>query len=159
MTQYDPTIEANYRKQISINDFPVMIDILDTSGQEDYSVLRDQYMRMGDGFLMVYSITNPASLQCLTALYSQALELTKTSPLFVLCGNKCDMEDERAVTTEEGEEMAEQLHASFFETSALDNVNVTEAFTKLVENLLEKKRQEDEKGSKKSRAKKNCVLL
>lgn len=51
--RYDPTIEANYRKQVTVDQDAVMLDILDTAGQEEYSVLREQYMRMGDGFLLV----------------------------------------------------------------------------------------------------------
>ena len=53
--RYDPTIEANYRKQVTVDQDAVMLDILDTAGQEEYSVLREQYMRMGDGFLLVCS--------------------------------------------------------------------------------------------------------
>lgn len=51
--RYDPTIEANYRKQVTVDQDAVMLDILDTAGQEEYSVLRELYMRMGDGFLLV----------------------------------------------------------------------------------------------------------
>lgn len=54
--RYDPTIEANYRKQVTVDQDAVMLDILDTAGQEEYSVLREQYMRMGDGFLLVCQI-------------------------------------------------------------------------------------------------------
>ena len=57
--QYDPTIEANYRKQVTLDNDSVLLDILDTAGQEEYSVLREQYMRMGDAFLLVCYILFP----------------------------------------------------------------------------------------------------
>lgn len=51
--RYDPTIESNFRKQVTLDQDSVLLDILDTAGQEEYSVLREQYMRMGDAFLLV----------------------------------------------------------------------------------------------------------
>ena len=48
--EYDPTIEDSYRKQVTIDDETCLLDILDTAGQEEYSAMRDQYMRTGQGF-------------------------------------------------------------------------------------------------------------
>ncbi len=48
----DPTIEDSYRKQVTIDDETCLLDILDTAGQEEYSAMRDQYMRTGEGFLL-----------------------------------------------------------------------------------------------------------
>lgn len=39
----------------------VQIDILDTAGQEDYAAIRDNYFRSGEGFLLVFSITEHES--------------------------------------------------------------------------------------------------
>ncbi len=58
MTEYDPTIEDSYRKQSVIDDEVALLDVLDTAGQEEYSAMREQYMRTGEGFLLVYSITD-----------------------------------------------------------------------------------------------------
>ncbi len=58
MDEYDPTIEDSYRKQCVIDDEVALLDILDTAGQEEYSAMREQYMRTGEGFLLVYSITD-----------------------------------------------------------------------------------------------------
>merc|ERR1711991_711156 len=49
--EYDPTIEDSYRKQVTIDHETCLLDILDTAGQEEYSAMRDQYMRTGEGFL------------------------------------------------------------------------------------------------------------
>ncbi|CAG8718296.1 5295_t:CDS:2, partial [Gigaspora rosea] len=56
--EYDPTIEDSYRKQCVIDDEVALLDVLDTAGQEEYSAMREQYMRTGEGFLLVYSITS-----------------------------------------------------------------------------------------------------
>ncbi|XP_061555598.1 GTPase KRas isoform X2 [Phycodurus eques] len=61
--EYDPTIEDSYRKQVVIDGETCLLDILDTAGQEEYSAMRDQYMRTGEGFLCVYAINNTKSFE------------------------------------------------------------------------------------------------
>jgi len=58
---YDPTIEDSYRKQVTIDGQPALMDILDTAGQEEYAALQDQWIREGDGFLIVYAINDQSS--------------------------------------------------------------------------------------------------
>ena len=58
---YDPTIEDSYRKQVSVDGQACMLEVLDTAGQEDYTALRDQWVREGEGFVLVYSITSRSS--------------------------------------------------------------------------------------------------
>ncbi|KAL8583823.1 hypothetical protein ACOMHN_040292 [Nucella lapillus] len=40
-----------------------VLDIFDTAGQEEYSAMREQYVRAGDGFVIVFSVTDEASFQ------------------------------------------------------------------------------------------------
>ena len=63
MDEYDPTIEDSYRKQVVIDGDTCLLDILDTAGQEEYSAMRDQYMRTGEGFLCVFAIDNMKSFE------------------------------------------------------------------------------------------------
>uniref|UniRef100_A0A8D2CXT2 Small monomeric GTPase n=1 Tax=Sciurus vulgaris TaxID=55149 RepID=A0A8D2CXT2_SCIVU len=56
--EYDPTIEDSYLKQVVIDGETCLLDILDTAGQEEYSAMRDQYMRTGEAFLCVFAINN-----------------------------------------------------------------------------------------------------
>ena len=56
MTDYDPTIEDSYTKQCIIDDTVAKLDILDTAGQDEFSAMREQYMRSGEGFLLVFSL-------------------------------------------------------------------------------------------------------
>lgn len=59
--EYDPTIEDSYRKQVVIDSETCLLDILDTAGQEEYSAMRDQYMRNGEGFLLVFAVNSRKS--------------------------------------------------------------------------------------------------
>ena len=63
LDEYDPTIEDSYRKSFYVQKFQknVLLDILDTAGQEDFSALRDQWMREAQAFVVMYSINYAAS--------------------------------------------------------------------------------------------------
>lgn len=132
--EYDPTIEDSYRKQCVIDSEVVILDILDTAGQEEYSAMREQYMRTGEGFLLVYSVNSKNSFEELMVYYQQILRVKDSDyvPVF-LVGNKADLsDDEREVSFEDGAKMAKQIHAPFLETSAKENINVEDAFFGLV---------------------------
>jgi|SRR3569833_101628 len=89
----------SYRKQCVIDDEVALLDVLDTAGQEEYSAMREQYMRTGEGFLLVYSITSRQSFEEITTFQQQILRV-KDKDYFpmVVVGNKCDLENEREVT-------------------------------------------------------------
>lgn len=59
----------------------------------------------------------------------------------VLVANKCDLDDERVVIIEQGENLAKEFNCNFYETSAKTNVNITEIFHDLIRqmNLVHKK--------------------
>ena len=56
ITDYDPTIEETYRKDIIVDGKPFTISIIDTAGQEDYVTFRDKCLRRGHGYIYVYSL-------------------------------------------------------------------------------------------------------
>ena len=89
----------SYRKQCVIDEEVALLDVLDTAGQEEYSAMREQYMRTGEGFLLVYSITSRQSFEEITTFQQQILRV-KDKDYFpmVVVGNKCDLEGEREVT-------------------------------------------------------------
>lgn len=127
--EYDPTIEDSYRKQVVIDNEVQVLDILDTAGQEEYSAMREQYMRTGEGFLLVYSITSKTSFEELMTYYQQIQRVKDSDYVpIVIVGNKSDLEDERQVSYEEGVRLAKQFNSPFMETSAKQNINVEDAF-------------------------------
>lgn len=71
LTVYDPTIEDSYRKQQEVDGQQYMLDIIDTAGTEQFRAMRDLYMRNGEGFVLVYSITSKATLDELLEIRDQ----------------------------------------------------------------------------------------
>ncbi|KAI9358597.1 hypothetical protein DFJ73DRAFT_144968 [Zopfochytrium polystomum] len=134
--EYDPTIEDSYRKQCQIDSEFSILDVLDTAGQEEYSAMREQYMRSGEGFLLVYSITSRSSFDEIFQFHAQILRV-KDRDWFpvVLVGNKADLESERQVGIAEGRDAARSFQCTFLETSARHRVNVDEAFYALIRSI------------------------
>lgn len=135
--EYDPTIENSYRKQVTISDEVHMLDILDTAGQEEYSVMRDQYIRSGGGFICCYSVASKESFEAMHDYREQILRVkdSDTYPM-ILVGNKCDLPDDlRRVSTSEGKELAKKFNCHFFEASAKTRLNVEECFEQLVKEM------------------------
>ncbi|KAI8870584.1 ras-domain-containing protein [Ramicandelaber brevisporus] len=130
---YDPTIEDSYRRQVVIDGEPCILEVLDTAGQEEYSALRDQWFREGEGFLLVYSITARSTFERLTRFRDQIMRVKDADyvPL-ILVGNKCDKLHEREVSQAEGYAMARRLSCEFVETSAKECINVEHAFFSVV---------------------------
>ncbi|KAI5847454.1 24 kDa ras-like protein [Tricharina praecox] len=134
--EYDPTIEDSYRKQCVIDDEVALLDVLDTAGQEEYSAMREQYMRTGEGFLLVYSITSRTSFIEIATFQQQILRV-KDKDYFpvIVVGNKCDLDMDRAVSQQEGRDLAAHFSCRFIETSAKARINVDEAFYNLVREI------------------------
>ncbi|KAJ3294227.1 Ras GTPase ras2 [Rhizoclosmatium sp. JEL0117] len=149
---YDPTIEDSYNKQVVIDDIPCILEVLDTAGQEEYTALRDQWIRDGEGFLLVYSITSRETFFRIERFKEQILRVKDTddSIPMILVGNKSDRSGEREVSKEEGIALAQRLRCDFIETSAKNRVNVERAFYNVVRAL--RKEQELETRIKTSKA-------
>src|SRR3990167_4523131 len=136
--EYDPTIEDAYRKQIILDEVTFVVDILDTAGEEEYSAMRDQYMRSGEGFIVVYPITDKSSIEELATYIDQILRVKDVDNVpMVIIGNKCDLESDRQVETQAGEMVAARHKAAFFETSAKFGINVDEAINALSKKIAQ----------------------
>ncbi|PQE19462.1 putative RAS-2 protein [Rutstroemia sp. NJR-2017a WRK4] len=158
---YDPTIEDSYRKQVAIDGQSCMLEVLDTAGQEEYTALRDQWIRDGEGFVLVYSISSRSSFTRIQRFYNQIQRVKESSgpsPTYpgspispispssdpvpiMLVGNKCDRVTEREVSTQEGSSMARDLGCMFVEASAKNCVNVEKAFYDVVRQLRRQRQQ------------------
>jgi len=164
LVKYDPTIEDSYRKQVEIDARACILDIMDTAGQEEYCALRDTYMKTGDGFVLGYSVTSRNSFDQAAKLRSNILRIhgEENQIPIMLVGNKCDLDTERTVTTEEGLQMSAKWGTGFVESSAKLGKNVNEIFFELVR-LIDKWRDRnprpDPTPSKRTSRKGICVLL
>ena len=130
--KYDPTIEDSYRKQVEVDGQQCMLEILDTAGTEQFTAMRDLYMKNGQGFVLVYSITAQSTFNDLQDLREQILRVKDTEDVpMVLVGNKCDLEDERVVGKDQGLNMARQFNnCAFMETSAKAKIGVNDVSIK-----------------------------
>eukprot|EP01126_Amoeba_proteus_P034533 TRINITY_DN3445_c0_g3_i2.p1 TRINITY_DN3445_c0_g3~~TRINITY_DN3445_c0_g3_i2.p1 ORF type:complete len:191 (+),score=41.04 TRINITY_DN3445_c0_g3_i2:69-641(+) len=134
--EYDPTIEDSYRKQVSIDDETCLLDILDTAGQEEYSAMRDHYMRSGERFVVTYSIISRQSFDEMMSYREQILRVKDAEKVpIVVAGNKCDLEDQRQVSLHEARDLCKQFRVPFYETSALLRVHVEDVFYDLVREI------------------------
>ncbi|KAJ2984901.1 hypothetical protein NUW58_g5819 [Xylaria curta] len=141
---YDPTIEDSYRTQMTIDQRQVMLEILDTAGTDQFVAMRDLYMKTGQGFLLVFSITSAASLNEIAGLREEIIRIKddETVPI-VICGNKADLEEHRAVSRARGWEVSQRWGAPYYETSARNKTNVDEVFIDLCRQII---RREDAGG-------------
>jgi small GTP-binding protein len=108
----------------------VRLQLCDTGGQEQCHSLIASGLHGATILILVYDITVPESFQDLDKWHSFALEHAK--PVFFVIGNKIDLASERKVTTEDGKEWAAAHSAEFFETSAIDAMNIKELFNAIV---------------------------
>jgi len=158
--EYDPTIEDCYRKQVTIDEETCLLDILDTAGQEEYSAMRDQYMRTGQGFLCVYSITNRTSFEEIVSFREQITRVKDVDKVpMVIVGNKLDLDGDRAVSQSEGKDLAASFGCPWMETSAKARIRVQDAFFELVREIRKSKTPDKtaKKQGKKSGFK--CAIL
>jgi len=157
--KYDPTIEDSYIKQVEVDGVACVLDIMDTAGQEEYRALRDSYMKNGQGFVLVFSVTSPTSFDHAAKIQKQILRIKEDTPdiPIMLVANKIDLEEERAVTTDEGKNLAKELNCGYIESSAKTNHNINEIFDRLVR-MVNKWRQ-DHPSAVPVPAKKRCNIF
>ena len=158
---YDPTIEDSYRKQVKIDDEMTLLDILDTAGQEEYSSIRDQYMRTGQGFIIVYSITSKASFEEVKKFRDQVVRVKDSDKVpIVVVGNKLDLEDEsREVSKDEGRELAQNWGVPWMETSAKERIRCEDAFFEIVREIRKSQAASSAKKPPRTKKKAACAIL
>ena len=136
------------------------VDIYDTAGQERYKSISYNLIRNVDGIILMYSINKQTTYDSIAEWMKNILNIKKEGFPIVLLGNKCDLEDERKISEEEGKKLASQYNISFYETSNKDGKNIEAACSDLINKIIEYKEKE-EKEKKKENGKnenKNIVL-
>lgn len=135
--RYDPTVEDFYRKEIEVDGDPAILEILDTAGTEQFASMRDLYIKNGQGFVIVYSLTSKQSFQDTKLIREQILRVKGTDKVpIVLAANKCDIVGpQREVTTEEGFSLANEWSVPYIETSAKNSTIVNCLFTEIVKEM------------------------
>ena len=112
------------------------IKILDTSGEEDYQNMLDQWISSANGFLLVFAINDLETLQALNSKIERIAKNEAQDLPKILAGNKCDLKDQRKVSKQQAEEFAKNINAKYYETSALEDINVKTVFQECANMIL-----------------------
>lgn len=119
--KYDPTIEDFYRKEIEV---------------EQFASMRDLYIKNGQGFVVVFSITSLQTFQDIRTMKEQITRVKGTLQVpLLLVGNKCDLASQREVPIADGMMLAQLWGCPFMESSAKSKVNVNEVFIEIVREM------------------------
>lgn len=133
---YDPSIENIFTKKAKIRGQDYCLKLVDTAGQDEYSIFPSIYAIDIHGYCLVYSIDSQKSFEVVRIIYDKLSELTsKVHIPIVLVGNKMDLSRERVVPYEEGKKLANYMKAAFMEVSAKSNSLVEEMFQNLVDQI------------------------
>ncbi|XP_060111479.1 ras-related protein Rab-2B isoform X2 [Heteronotia binoei] len=126
-TIHDLTIGVEFgSRMISIDNKKIKLQIWDTAGQESFRSITRSYYRGAAGALLVYDITRRETFNHLNSWLEDARQHSSSHMVFMLIGNKSDLEHRRAVKKEEGEAFAREHGMVFMETSAKTAANVKE---------------------------------
>ncbi|EEB09858.1 GTP-binding protein rheb, putative [Pediculus humanus corporis] len=148
---YDPTIENTFTKLFRVHSQDYEVNLVDTAGQDEYSIFPAQYSMDIHGYVLVYSITSAKSFEVIQVIYDKLLDMTgKVKVPIVLVGNKTDLHMERMISSEAGKRLADSWKASFLETSAKKNESVADIFHTLLVEIERANGNVKEKG--------NCIV-
>lgn len=139
---YDPTMEDLYRKKVVIDRETCCVEILDTTSQEEYTALRELWVREGEGFVLVYSIGSRPSFIRIQMFHDLVYRVKWVSSAFsapctellpmMLVGHNCERTTEREVSTQEGHALAREFGCDFLEASAKNCINFEKTFYDVV---------------------------
>ena len=129
---------TKFKTKILSNGEKLKVFFYDTSGQEKYNSLSFNYIKNCHGILLMYDISNKKSFIKIKDWLNNIFEHKDKDFPILLLGNKCDLEEKREVTKEEGDQLAKELKLNFYETSNKDNINIEKAITELIEMIYKR---------------------
>ncbi|ELP94290.1 GTP-binding protein Rhes precursor, putative [Entamoeba invadens IP1] len=145
--KFDPTSEDTLSKCVQLDKTNYDVDFIDTFSNCGFHSLIDYLISLSDVFVIVYAINYRESFDEITQIHQNIVNILhknhKECLPIVICGNKSDLEMDRRVSFDEGQQMANDLNCLFFETSAKNNINVTEALENVMLTYIEKINKEN----------------
>ncbi|XP_797197.4 GTP-binding protein Rheb [Strongylocentrotus purpuratus] len=143
---YDPTIENTFDKPFKINGQQYQLKIIDTAGQDEYSIFPQSLSVNIHGYVLVYAVTSAKSFEVVQIIYEKLLDMTgKVDIPLVLVGNKTDLHMERSISTQQGKQLADSWGATFIESSAKQNESVEDIFKTVLQLIDGNPQMKDEK--------------
>jgi len=138
-TVHEVTIGVEFgSRMVQIDDQQIKLQVFDTAGQETFRSIARSYYRGAAGALLVYDVTRRDSFEHLSTWLRDAREYSSPELVVIVVGNKCDLEAERQVPTEEGQKFADENGLVFMETSAMSAKNVERAFVSVANDVIKK---------------------
>ena len=126
------------KKIVTINNQKMVVYIYDNAGQERFRSICHSQFKNVHGVIIVYDVTDRNSYECVSSWVASLNKYGESKKEIILIGNKIDLKDDIAVTTQEGVMLARENHCPFIETSAKDSINVKEGFMKIIGNIYNK---------------------
>ncbi len=138
-----PTVGAAFfTKEMSFNGKPMELLIWDTAGQEVYRGLAPMYYRSAKIAIIVFDVTNIKSFESVSYWSKELQENVDSGLTIVVCGNKTDLEDARAIVPDVAQKKAEEFGALYVETSASTGLNVERLFQLAINKFFSKASQD-----------------
>ncbi|KZO91363.1 ras-domain-containing protein [Calocera viscosa TUFC12733] len=141
LSKYYPTIESTFHASLAHRSQPYTLEIVDTAGQDEYSVLASRYAIGVHGFVLVYSVASRPSFEMIRGLHDKIMQYygVRGEVPCVIVGQKQDLVEKqlatRQITPQEGQALAKSIHAAWIETSASSNLNIDKVFDLLLEEV------------------------
>ncbi|KAJ4300390.1 GTP-binding protein [Collariella sp. IMI 366227] len=130
------TIGIDFKiRTIELDGKRVKLQIWDTAGQERFRTITTAYYRGAMGILLVYDVTDERSFNNIRTWFANVEQHATEGVNKILIGNKCDWEEKRVVSTERGQQLADELGIPFLEVSAKTNTNIDKAFYSLAADI------------------------
>ena len=129
-------------KKFKIEGHTIKAQICDTAGQERYKAITIAYYKWAKVAFVVYDITRKGSFESIEKWVNDLTSTADKKLTIVVIGNKCDLEDQRQITKEQGEEKANKLEVAFLETSAFSGENLDKAFEMMINEIYKKCHEE-----------------
>jgi len=125
-------------KDIIINNKKVKLQIWDTAGHERFRTITTSYYRGAHGIVTVFDLTDKNSFEHIEKWMEEINKYAKENVMKFLIGNKSDLVDKREVLFEEASALANKLNIYYVETSAKNNINISDFFQFAVNDYLNK---------------------
>lgn len=118
-----------------INNDNIKVQLWDTAGQEIYKSIIRSYYRSSNCCLLVFDITNKNSFENIKEWKTSVETYSNIKPLFILIGNKSDLEDKRVIKKEDALQFAIDNNMEYIETSAKFGLNIKNTIINSIEKI------------------------
>ncbi|KAI0077266.1 hypothetical protein K474DRAFT_1684379 [Panus rudis PR-1116 ss-1] len=147
LSDYNPTIEEQYRRSMVKDGQTFVLEILDTAGAEQFTALNEVYIKSGHGFVLVFSLTQESSIQDIDNIRQQ-IQLIKGGAA-----------REREVTQARIRELVAEWRLPVYETSAKNNVQVKDVFDDLLDQMRAAYPNQPLKSRKRRKKASPCIIM